>query len=206
MPQQKPKAARCHENLHRGQSGIAAARADCQSGRMASVVFFRAANVGGHQVFQPCQLVRALSALEVVNIGAAGTFVVRATISTARLRQEILRHLPFTPELMICPARDVAALLAAAPFEGVPTGKDVKGFVTILQRTPKPAPQLPLVFPETGPWEIQFCRLIGPFLLSVRRPGKKDLYPNAVAEKFFGVSATTRNWNTIEHIGRVLAA
>ena len=164
---------------------------------MASVVFFRAANVGGHQVFQPCQLVRALSALEVVNIGAAGTFVVRATISTARLRQEILRHLPFTPELMICPARDVAALLAAAPFEGVPTGKDVKGFVTILQRTPKPAPQLPLVFPETGPWEIQFCRLIGPFLLSVRRPGKKDLYPNAVAEKFFGVSATTRNWNTI---------
>lgn len=172
---------------------------------MASVVFFRAANVGGHQVFQPSQLARALVAFSVVSVGAAGTFVVRASVSPARLRAQILRHLPFTPEMMIHPASAISELLAAPPFPAAPRGKDVKLFVTVLACPPKPAPKLPLVFPETGPWEIQFFRLIGPFLLSVRRPGNRNLYPNAVAEKLLGIPASTRNWNTIETIGRQLA-
>ena len=44
---------------------------------MASVVFLRAANVGGHQTFHPKTLANDLAAFRVVNIGAAGTFVVR---------------------------------------------------------------------------------------------------------------------------------
>jgi uncharacterized protein (DUF1697 family) len=30
------------------------------------------------------------------------------------------------------------------------------------------------------------------------------LYPNAVVEKKFGVAATTRNWNTIEKVVKIL--
>src|ERR1700704_5607440 len=44
---------------------------------MSSVVFFRAVNVGGYQKFQPGKLAKELAEFGVVNIGAAGTFVVR---------------------------------------------------------------------------------------------------------------------------------
>ena len=48
---------------------------------MASVVFFRAVNVGGHQKFQPSVLAKKLADFGVVNIGAAGTFVVRKNVA-----------------------------------------------------------------------------------------------------------------------------
>ncbi|MBI3694456.1 MAG: hypothetical protein HY238_06415, partial [Acidobacteria bacterium] len=47
---------------------------------MALVVFMRGVNVGGHKAFQPSVLARELAAFDVVNVGAAGTFVIRKTI------------------------------------------------------------------------------------------------------------------------------
>ena len=60
---------------------------------MASVVFFRAVNVGGHQKFQPSVLAKKLANFGVVNVGAAGTLVVRKPVNQAALRAEILRRL-----------------------------------------------------------------------------------------------------------------
>src|SRR5437773_5861032 len=65
---------------------------------MSAVVFFRAVNVGGHQTFQPGKLAKELAEFGVVNIGAAGTFVVRENVSQATLRDEILHRLPVKPE------------------------------------------------------------------------------------------------------------
>ena len=44
---------------------------------MSLVVFLRGVNVGGHRTFRPSILARELSAYGVLNVGAAGTFVVR---------------------------------------------------------------------------------------------------------------------------------
>ena len=94
---------------------------------MSSVVFFRAVNVGGHQSFQPGKLARELADFDVVNIGAAGTLVVRQNVSQAKLRDEILRRLPFKPELMICPAHDVLALARGNWFADSPPEKTWAG-------------------------------------------------------------------------------
>ena len=51
---------------------------------MALVVFLRGVNVGGHRTFRPSQLVKELADFDVVNIGAAGTFVVRKPGSQAK--------------------------------------------------------------------------------------------------------------------------
>src|SRR5262245_19770139 len=110
---------------------------------MASVVFFRAVNVGGYQKFQPAALAKKLVELDVVNLGAAGTFVVRKPISQTRLRQEILRHLPFEPELMICPAAEVLALSCDDPYPKGPVGTDVQRFVSVLRKAPRTLPPLP---------------------------------------------------------------
>src|SRR5213594_4008889 len=103
---------------------------------MASVVFFRAVNVGGRQKFQPSLLAKQLADFGVVNIGAAGTFVVRENVSQTKLREEILRRLPFEPELMICPARDVLALMRTDSFRDARGAEDVQQFVSVMQKAP----------------------------------------------------------------------
>ena len=169
---------------------------------MASVVFFRAVNVGGHQKFQPSLLAHELSEFGVVNVGAAGTFVVRATVSQAKLRAEILRRLSFKPELMICPAREVLALACGSWFRDAPGGKGIGWFVSVLAQSPRLQPKLPFEQPVGGKWEVRAIAITGRFVLSIRRLGQT--YSNAVVEKHFGGPATTRNWNTIETIGQLL--
>lgn len=75
---------------------------------IALVVFFSAVSVDGHQRFLPGKLASELERFGVINIGAAETFVLRQWASKAKLRDEILRRLPFEPELIICPAREPA--------------------------------------------------------------------------------------------------
>ena len=169
---------------------------------MASVVFFRAVNVGGRQKFQPSLLAKQLADFGVINIGAAGTFVVRENVSQSKLRKEILRRLPFKPELMICPARDVLALARGNWFGDALAGKDIGRFVSVLQKAPRMKPPLPFEQPAGAKWEVRIVAITGRFALSIRRLGQT--YPNAAVEKHLGIPATTRNWNTIEVIGEVL--
>ena len=169
---------------------------------MASVVFFRAVNVGGHQTFKPGLLAKELSAFGVVNIGAAGTFVVRENVSQTKLRAEILRRLPFKPELMIYPGRDVLALAHGNWFPTASKEKDLGRFVSVLQKVPRTKPPLPIEVPAGPKWEVRLVAVSGPFVISIRRLG--ETYSNAVVEKHFALPATTRNWNTIEKICEVL--
>jgi uncharacterized protein (DUF1697 family) len=173
---------------------------------MASVVFFRAVNVGSHQRFQPGVLAKQLGDFGVVNVGAAGTFVVRQNVSQAKLRAEILRRLPFQPELVICPARDVIALVHSDPFQDAPDEtKDLRHYVTVMTRVPRTLPPLPLEKPAGNKWEVKLIAITGRFALSLwRRQTNGILYPNTVVEKHFGIPATTRNWNTIAAIGDIL--
>jgi uncharacterized protein (DUF1697 family) len=169
---------------------------------MSFVVFFRAVNVGGHQKFQPGKLADELAEFDVLNFGAAGTFLVRGNASQTKLRDEILRQLPFKPELMICPARDVLALARGNWFYDAPVGKDVGRFVSVLQKAPRAKPPLPLEQPTGTKWEVRIVAITGRFALCVRRLGQT--YSNSVVEKYLGVPATTRNWNTIETICEML--
>src|SRR5207249_4511474 len=100
---------------------------------MACVVFMRGVNVGGHKTFRPSVLAKELSDLGVVNVGAAGTLVVREKVGQASLRTELLKKLPFKPELIICPAREVISLVQSEPFRGAPSEtKDLRHYVTVM--------------------------------------------------------------------------
>src|SRR5437879_13569813 len=46
-------------------------------GSMALIVFFRGINVGGHRAFRPSLLAKELGIYDAVNVGAAGTLVIR---------------------------------------------------------------------------------------------------------------------------------
>src|SRR6059058_4583281 len=108
---------------------------------MALVIFLRGINVGGHKTFRPSLLARELNELsdlhlrlDVVNVGAAGTFVVRNRISQARLCAEILRRLPFQAEAMVCKGADILALVSDNPFGGQHVGPNIVRFVSMLAK------------------------------------------------------------------------
>src|SRR5205085_4277020 len=97
---------------------------------MALVVFLRGVNVGGHRTFRPSVLARELSAFDVVNVGAAGTFVVRKPGSRATFRAELLRRLPFDAQLMLCDGRELRRVVADDPFAAEPRSAEVVRFVS----------------------------------------------------------------------------
>ncbi len=176
---------------------------------MALVVLLRGANVGGRRVFRPAELAGKMAALRVVNIGAAGTLVVKNPISAAAFRAELAKRLAFETDVMICPAAEILALAESEPFSRPPSGSDVRAMVTVLAKKPKTLPDLPIRRPEGKDWQVDLFRVAGRFALSFWRRGpdqKQLIYPNAVAEKVLGIPGTTRTWSTIEAACKILAA
>src|SRR5271154_4525181 len=119
---------------------------------MAHVVLLRGVNVGGHRTFRPTVLAKQLAHLGTVNVGAAGTFVVRHAISRVTLRAELERRLPFETEIMICQGPEIARLMAQDFFAGYPARSDIVRFVSVLARRPRTAPRLPMNLPSHGQW------------------------------------------------------
>ncbi len=78
---------------------------------MALVVFLRGVNVGGHRTFRPTKLAEQLKHVGAVNIGAAGTFVIRHPVSQAEMRAEVARRLPFDAETVVCQGHEIAKLV-----------------------------------------------------------------------------------------------
>ena len=68
---------------------------------MASIVFLKGVNVGGHRTFRPSVLAKELAAYDVVNVGAAGTFVVRKPVSRANFLAELRRKLQLEAEIWL---------------------------------------------------------------------------------------------------------
>lgn len=175
---------------------------------MALVVLLRGVNVGGHRTFRPTTLAARLAHLDPVNIGAAGTFVIRRPVARAALRTELARHLPFDTEVMICDGREIAGLLAPDRFAGHPERPDVVRFVSVLARRPPAAPPLPLPLqlPPTGEWLVRILAREGRFVFGVYRRHMKAVGYLGRIDALFGVPATTRNWNTVAAIAKAVVA
>ncbi len=170
---------------------------------MTQVVFLRGVNVGGHKTFQPSVLAKQLKDCDVVNIGAAGTFVVRNTISQANLRAELLRRLPFEAEIMICSGREIIAATAANPFAGHPAGPDIVHFVGVLGKRPRNLPDLPLSLPADN-WLLKLIAIQDRFAFGLYRRQMRAISYLSQVEKRMGVPVTVRNWNTITAIIKAL--
>ena len=106
------------------------------------VVLLRGVNVGGHRTFRPARLAEQLQHLGAINIGAAGTFVIRKPVTQAQLRAELTERLPFDTDIMICPSREIARLLSQDWFAGRQSRPDIVRFVSVLSRVPRLAPPM----------------------------------------------------------------
>ena len=175
------------------------------------VVFLRAANVGKHNRFQPSVLAKRLAKFGVINVGAVGTFVIREDVDEKTLRAAIVRKLPIKCDLMICSAKAIVDLVRDNPLKNESTDNDRRIFLTIMSERPVSSDRqnlaLPIYAPHTEKWEVKLVQITGVLALSLwRRLKDHPLYPNQVLEKQFGVATTTRSWNTIEKVAKLLQA
>ena len=171
---------------------------------MALVVFLRGVNVGGHRTFRPSILAKELSGYDVVNVGAAGTFVVRKPGSRARFRAELLRTLPFEAEVVLCDGRDLLRLAEENPFGTEPPRPDIVRFMSILTKPGRTRASVPISLPPGGEWFVRVIAIHGRFVCGVYRRHMKTIGYLGQIDKLFGVPVTTRNWNTILTIVRIL--
>ena len=171
---------------------------------MPSVVFLRAVNVGGTNRCRPAVIAKQLSKFGLLNIGAVGTFVVRKDVSEAALRAALARKLPFKCEIMICPARDVIRIVSKNPFPQQPSGPDITRFVSVLHKPLRAPPPVPFSVPSDDDWLLKVIAIQDRFVLGLYRRQMKAISYLGKIEKLLGVPTTTRNWNTIEKVVKIL--
>jgi len=171
---------------------------------MAVVVFLKGVNVGGYRTFRPSELAKQLKRYDVVNIGAAGTLVVRKRIARAKLRAELARRLPFEAEIMICSGDEILRLVASAPFEGIRADRNIIHFVSVLGKRAKSLASFPIDFPADGIWGLRVLGQQNQFVYGMYRREMKAIGYLGQLDKIFGAAATTRSWSTIVAIARVL--
>lgn len=173
---------------------------------MALIVFFRGINVGGYRRFRPSTLATELNAFDVVNIGAAGTLVVRKPGSRAKFLAALRQKLPFEAEIAVCDGSDLVRLERENPFAAEPSRPDLVQFVSVLSKVGRGSVSLPLAVPENGEW---FVRVIGSqdrLLFGVYRRHMKTIGYLGRLDELFGAPATTRSWTTILSVLRIVKA
>jgi uncharacterized protein (DUF1697 family) len=145
-----------------------------------------------------------MSAYDVVNVGAAGTFVVRRPGSRATFRTALLRRLSFEATVVLCDGRELLRLETENPFAGEPAPSDVVRFVSILSKAGGVRATLPVTFPSDGAWLVRVIASDGRFVFGMYRRHMKTIGYLSQIDRLYGVPATTRNWNTITAIIRIL--
>jgi hypothetical protein len=145
-----------------------------------------------------------LKHLDAVNIGAAGTLVIRRPVTRAQLRAELTAGLPFDTEIMICQGREIVRLMSQNHFADQPSRPDLVRFVSILSQRPRSAPPTPMSFPPSGPWLLRILATESRFVFGLYRRHMKAIRYLGAFDRLFGVPVTTRNWNTITAIAKAL--
>jgi uncharacterized protein (DUF1697 family) len=171
---------------------------------MALVVFIRGINVGGSRRFRPSLLAGELSDHDVVSVGAAGTFVVRKPGPRAKFVAELRRKLPFAADIALCDGSDLIRFEKGDPFESEPSRPDLVRFVSILSKAGRATPSLPITLPPEGEWFVRVIGVKNGFVFGVYRRHMKTIGYLGRIDELFGAPASTRNWNTVLAVVRIL--
>jgi uncharacterized protein (DUF1697 family) len=173
---------------------------------MALIVFFRGINVGGHRTLRPTMLAKELATYDVVNVGSAGTLVVRKPGTQARFLAELRQKLPFEALVACCDSSELVRLEMDKPFSAELPRPDLIHFVSILSKDGRPKASLPAEIPADGEW---FVRIIGArnrLVYGVYRRHMKTIGHLTMIDELFGAPATTRSWSTILSVLRIVSS
>jgi uncharacterized protein (DUF1697 family) len=167
------------------------------------IAFLRAVNVGGRSVVKMTDLKAAFERAGCRNARtfiASGNVVFEAPAKLpvalkTRIARELLRLFGKEPGVCYRTLEDLDALIAANPFGAAAADKELKLYVAFTVGAPKQRPALPIV-DEKEFVEITAVRAGDVLVISRRKPNGMYGFPNFCVERL-GVTATSRNWNTV---------
>ena len=173
---------------------------------MTHVAFLRAINVGGRAVVKMTDLRTAFERAgcrQVRTFIASGNVVFDAPATLpgalkARVAKELLNLFGKQPGVCYRTLDEIDALVAKDPFAKHLGDKTKMRFVAFMDRVPDKVPKLPMRL-EKECVEIAGIHAAEMLILSWRTPRGMFGFPNACVEAL-GVTATTRNWNTVARI------
>ncbi len=145
-----------------------------------------------------------MSHYDVVNVGAAGTFIVRKPGSRAKFHAALLRKLPFKAQVVFCAGRDLFRLEKESPFRNEPSRPGIVRFVMILSKPGRGPATIPFTLPPSREWFVRVIASKDRFIFGEYRRRMKTIGYLGQIDKLFGATATTRNWNTILAVVRIL--
>jgi uncharacterized protein (DUF1697 family) len=174
---------------------------------MALVAFLRGVNVGGHRRLRVSLLAKELHDYDVVNVGATGLLVVRNPGSTSAFHAELRRRLPFEVDTVLCNGRELLELHSANPFGDQKPASDVVRFVSVLiEPAGHRLPPIPIEMPPGPQWLVRIIGRRKRFVFGLYRRHMKTIGYLGQLDKLLGARVTTRNWNTILTVIRILRA
>ncbi len=171
---------------------------------MALIVFVRGINVGGYRAFRPSLLAKELGVYDAVNVGAAGTFVIRKPGLRKGFVAELRRKLPFEAAIALCNGSDLLQLERDDPFGTEPPPADAVQFVSVLSETTRRRVSFPIAIPEGEEWLVRIIGSKKNLVYGIYRRHMKTIGFLGQIDRTFGTPATTRSWSTIQSVLRIL--
>lgn len=176
------------------------------------VAFLRGINVGGNTLISMADLKRAFESLGFKNVKtvlASGNVVFEAPKSdiaslTRKIEQKLESQFGSAITVMVRTGEDIQALIDLAPFKKVEVTPDIRLHVSFLPHDAEHRLKVSQRLKET-PYDVlratpaELCSVVDITL----KQDTTDLMK--VLEKEFGKKITTRTWNTVERIGKLLA-
>jgi hypothetical protein len=101
-------------------------------------------------------------------------------------------------------ARSVVDPTRKDPFAHHPSGPDITRFVSVLHDRPRECPPLPLNLPSADEWLLKITAIQNQFVLGIYKREMKAIGYLGKIERILSVPATTRSWNTIEKVVKIL--
>jgi hypothetical protein len=105
---------------------------------------------------------------------------------------------------VLCDDRDLIRLEMENPFGTEQSHPDIARFVSILSRPGRGPADIPFTLPPGGEWFVRVIASKNRFVSGVYRRHMRTIGYLSQIDKLFGVPATTRNWNTILAVVRIL--
>ena len=172
------------------------------------VAFLRGINVGGKKIVKMDDLNKIFTSAGFTGVKTliqSGNVIFFSTVDDipaliTEVEDLLLKGLGFSVMVILTRYSDILAMLELNPFGHLPDDKKSKRYVSLLPGPPLKKPELPL-FSENQ--DLELIRMEGNcvYFLTHEINGRFGV-PNTFIETIIGHSSTTRNWNTIEKLGR----
>ena len=171
------------------------------------VALLRGINVGGNKLIKMQELAAVLSSAGFQNVR---TFIASGNVlfesgatDRSKLARQIERQLKkafgHDVAVMLRTIDELEAVVNLAPFKNVKNKNDAMLFVVFLASEPGTMPKLPLRS-DSEKFDVLAVRHGAAYIVARRKKTGWFGFPNNFIEKQFSVTATTRNWSTVERI------